>query len=51
MDIFLHELINKYESKTIIVQKIKVKALFFPIRTIQICKYIIFERAGFVMKS
>ncbi len=26
MDIFLHEVTNKYESKTLIVQKIKVKA-------------------------
>ena len=26
MVIFLHELINQYESKTLIVQKIKVKA-------------------------
>ena len=26
IDIFLYELTNKYESKTLIVQKIKVKA-------------------------
>ncbi len=26
MDIFLHDLTNKYESKTLIVQKLKVKA-------------------------
>ena len=26
MDIFLHELTTKYESKTLIVQNIKVKA-------------------------
>ncbi len=51
MDIFFHELTNKYESKTLIVQEIAVKAQFSPIRTTQLLKYIIFERAGFVMKS
>ncbi len=50
MDIFLHDLTNKYESKTLIVQKTKVKA-FSPKRTAQIRKYIIFERAAFEMKS
>ena len=51
MDVFLHELTHKYGSKTLILQKLKVKAQCFPIRSTQICKYTIFERAGFVMTS
>ena len=40
LDIFLHELTNKYKSKTLIVQKIKVKAysssLYEPLKYVQI---------------
>ena len=50
-DVFLHELRNKYGSKTLILQKIQGKAQFAPIRSTQVCKYTIFVRAGFVMQS
>ena len=51
MNTFLHELTKQYESKTLIVQRSKVKAQFSPTCTNPSNTYMFLERAGFVMKS